>query len=275
MSDASSIRSTTQQTMAVYYMKSVPIMCLLGLFIGFVTVARAQENSPKTDDTKSVLELPVWEKGDYWEYSDGIAMLVTKVVDTNDYGVKLSPEQRITHFKITLPSESAGKSDPEEENWVEKRGFFNQITVSKGKKREQIFRSKNPNAIFGKNAVRNITFLREFTIEDESSKKKENKRHYTSWRVLQNEIEITVPQGTYKNCWILLKQSDSLISSWNGYEKWWYCPEIRNYVRLEYKYGDKTTGARVLIMTNVVIPVDPKAAGVNDKNGVGQNLVGR
>jgi len=35
-------------------------------------------------------------------------------------------------------------------------------------------------------------------------------------------------------------------TGWTGFERWWYAPEARHYVRLEYRYGDQPVGSRVL-----------------------------
>jgi hypothetical protein len=43
----------------------------------------------------------------------------------------------------------------------------------------------------------------------------------------------------------------SLTSNWTGYERWWYAPSVRNYVRMEYKYGESPENARVLLSSMV------------------------
>ena len=39
----------------------------------------------------------------------------------------------------------------------------------------------------------------------------------------------------------------SLKTDWTGYERWWYSPKAKNYVRMEYKYGESPESSRVLM----------------------------
>jgi hypothetical protein len=40
-------------------------------------------------------------------------------------------------------------------------------------------------------------------------------------------------------------------SDWTGFERWWYSPQVQNYVRVEYKYGPEEAGSRVLMRYNL------------------------
>jgi hypothetical protein len=45
----------------------------------------------------------------------------------------------------------------------------------------------------------------------------------------------------------------SLTDDWTGFERWWYSPQVKNYVRMEYQYGS-VTGSRVLTHYTLVAP---------------------
>src|SRR5207248_2444628 len=42
--------------------------------------------------------------------------------------------------------------------------------------------------------------------------------------------------------------------NWTGFERWWYSPEVQQYVRLEYKYGAGDTASRVLMRYHLAEP---------------------
>jgi hypothetical protein len=54
----------------------------------------------------------------------------------------------------------------------------------------------------------------------------------------------------------------SLKSNWTGFERWWYSPEVQQYVRLEYKYGAGETASRVLMRYHLAELREMSPAGV-------------
>ena len=42
-------------------------------------------------------------------------------------------------------------------------------------------------------------------------------------------------------------RSRNAATNWTGFERWWYSPEVRHYVRMEYRYGKHPVSSRVLM----------------------------
>jgi hypothetical protein len=59
---------------------------------------------------------------------------------------------------------------------------------------------------------------------------------------------------------VIVWRTRSLRSDWTGFERWWYSPDVQNYVRMEFKYGSEADGSRVLM--NYRLAVTPVAANL-------------
>lgn len=164
---------------------------------------------------------PQWAVGDTWRYSDGYGM---RVVETRGDAAKF---QRL--------------DDPSQ--WFVMRGVFREETKSRAALRNVVFRSEDPMALFTAPPGRPVVFVREYARNGVTV------RHRTSWTVEGRET-ITVPAGTFDTV-VLVMRTRSLTGNWVGYERWWYSPAIRNYVRLEYKYGEAPESSRVLVSHEV------------------------
>lgn len=164
---------------------------------------------------------PQWQIGDQWQYSDGYGM---RVVEVNGDTARF---QRID----------------DEKQWFVARGPFREQTQSRAAMRQVVFRSEDPARLYTVPWGQAVVHLREYTRNGTLV------RHRTSWMVEGTET-ITVPAGTFDTV-ILVKRTRSMTGNWTGYERWWYAPAIRNYVRLEYKYGEAPDGARVLTAFSV------------------------
>ncbi|MBF0370322.1 MAG: hypothetical protein HQL52_12790 [Magnetococcales bacterium] len=161
---------------------------------------------------------PLWRLGDTWSYSDGYGL---KVTDIDDEGVA-------TLTRTDIP-----------DYWIKRRGLFKTESLSGKNHRQVIFRSTPPDVLFPLESGKVVEFVREFT------RNKQLRKHKTLWRVAGKEI-IEVPAGRFE-CWVLDWHTKSLISEWEGKERWWYVPRIKNFIRLEYRYGDTPAGSRVLM----------------------------
>ncbi len=164
---------------------------------------------------------PHWSVGDTWRYSDGYGMTV---VESNGEAAKF---QRL--------------DDPAQ--WFVMRGLFREETKSRAALRNVVFRSENPMALFGAPAGKPIVFMREYTRNGITV------RHRTSWTTEGRET-VTVPAGTFDTV-VAVMRTRSLTGNWVGYERWWYSPAIRNYVRMEYRYGETPESSRVLVTYSV------------------------
>jgi len=164
---------------------------------------------------------PRWAVGDSWQYSDGYGMRVVEV--TGD----AAKFQRL--------------DDPGQ--WFVMRGLFREQTKSRAALRNVVFRSEDPMALFSAPAGQPIVYMREYTRNGVTV------RHRTSWAVEGRE-SITVPAGTFDTI-VLTMRTRSVTGNWLGYERWWYSPAIRNYVRLEFKYGEAPQSSRVLVSHTV------------------------
>ena len=159
---------------------------------------------------------PAWKVGDTWTYSDGYGLAVAQA----DGG--------ITSFRRT----------DEPEQWFSRKGFLRQDAQSATTVRSVVYRSIPVSAAATLNSGAPLVFTREFTANGKT------RVHSTSW-VVESKERISVPAGDF-DCFVIVMRTRNPETGWTGFERWWYAPEVRNYVRLEYRYGDKPVGSRVL-----------------------------
>jgi hypothetical protein len=163
------------------------------------------------------LPQPDWRIGDSWRYSDGYAIQVVERLNG------------LTKFERL--------DDPRQ--WFVNLGLLRERSQSSSTLREQVFRSEDPERLYSTSALSPIVFIREYLRNGVLV------RHRTSW-LREGTERITVPAGTF-DAQILTMRTRSLTGNWTGYERWWYSPQVRNYVRMEYKYGEAPESARVLV----------------------------
>lgn len=182
-------------------------------------VASVLENpSPTPVATTPVekLEAPSWTVGDEWRYSDGYGFKVETIKDD------------LTRFRRL----------DDAAQWFETRGLFRERSQSSSTLREVVFRSETPDQLYDAAPGEAVVFVREYLSNGRLV------RHRTSW-VVEGRETITVPAGTF-DCFVLVKRSRSLTGTWTGFERIWYSPAAKNYVRMEFKYGEAPDMARVL-----------------------------
>ncbi|CAK0773553.1 hypothetical protein CCP3SC1_60067 [Gammaproteobacteria bacterium] len=167
---------------------------------------------------------PTWRVDDTWRYSDGYELRVSAVQGSD------TTFQRVD----TL------------DEWLVRRGLFKVRSKQGNVYREVIYRTKDPEELFPLAVNKQVVFSEEYLRAGELI------RRNTSWTVEGREI-IQVPAGTF-NCWILVMRTRGVQSDWTGSERWWYSPEVKHYVRLEYRYGTEPAGARVLMSYNLAKP---------------------
>ncbi|MBF8271217.1 MAG: hypothetical protein HW380_322 [Magnetococcales bacterium] len=165
-------------------------------------------------------EPPTWRLGSFWQYSDGYGLQVTE-----------ADGRSATLKRMDRP-----------QDWIKRDGFFTVDSVSNGVRRQVIYRSPNPDQLFPLAVGKNISFVREYLIDNKLHV------HKTSWNVVGRET-IEVPAGKF-DCWVMVWNTRSEKSNWSGYEKWWYSPAVGNYVRLEYRYAKAPDSSRVLVRYN-------------------------
>lgn len=167
---------------------------------------------------------PAWRVGDRWLYSDGYGL----TVETTAKG--LTKFQRL--------------DDPKQ--WHSRRGFLRQDAQSATKRRSVIFRSIAASDATRLDQGRPIVFTREFTSNDRTH------AHSTSW-LFEGADRISVPAGDFE-AYVIVMRTRNPETGWTGFERWWYAPSVRNYVRLEYRYGDMPIGSRVLTDYDLASP---------------------
>mgnify|MGYP000182552420 CR=1 FL=1 len=160
---------------------------------------------------------PRWVRGDRWTYSDGYGLQVVEV------------DGDVTRFRRL--------DDPGQ--WFTRRGFLRQDAQSATAHRQVVFRSIDVVDAQTLRMRRAVVFTREFTSNQQQ------RVHRTSW-ILEGRETITVPAGTF-DTWVIVMRTRNAATNWTGFERWWYSPEIRNYVRLEYRYGKHPVSSRVLM----------------------------
>ncbi|OHC76336.1 MAG: hypothetical protein A3G18_08865 [Rhodospirillales bacterium RIFCSPLOWO2_12_FULL_58_28] len=182
-----------------------------------VMAAPSSDVSPKPAAAITI-PAPQWKVGDSWTYSDGYGMKVTEV---NADGT----------------AEFTRLDDADQ--WFVRRGFFTEESKSRTIYRRVVFRTSDPMDLLTTGINQPVSFVREYMRNDELV------RHRTSW-VIEGREKITVPAGTF-DCWVIVMRTQGLDSNWRGFERWYYNPDARNYIRLEYKYGESPNGSRVLM----------------------------
>jgi hypothetical protein len=169
------------------------------------------------DFSGPVVVAPRWVRGDRWVYSDGYGLQVVGV------------EGDITRFRRL--------DDPGQ--WFTRHGFLRQEAQSSTAHRRVVFRSIDAAEARTLQMRRPVVFTREYTSNQEP------RVHRTSW-ILEGRETITVPAGTF-DTWVIVMRTRNAATNWTGFERWWYSPEVRNYVRLEYRYGKHPVSSRVLM----------------------------
>ena len=212
---------------------------LLGLVMGLCASSSLAISAPVSPATK--VQAPNWTVGSEWYYSDGYALKVTSV------------SSQVTVFdRLDAPGQ-----------WFSRQGFIRKDAASSTATRNSIYRTIPDTAGFTLSAASPLTFQREYLSNGKLLV------HASSWTVEGRET-ITVPAGTF-DCWLIVWRTRSLRSDWTGFERWWYSPQIQNYVRMEFKYGSEPDASRVLMRyhlgsepaaapaSNPVAPIAPLA----------------
>ncbi|MBF0340053.1 MAG: hypothetical protein HQL95_03715 [Magnetococcales bacterium] len=188
---------------------------------------RAEPGAPCKE---ALLEPVQWKVGQWWQYDDGYTLEVEQV----------DAKTGIAHL---IRKDSPGA-------WIERRHFFPQASQdADGTERTTTFTNPDPKEFLNTMNEGNITgkifaYEREYVTRKPGETKGKRQTHMSSWRVL-GKAKVVIPEGTY-SCWILEWKTTNPTTGWMGYEKWYYSPEVGNYVRLEYRYEDQE-GTRVLV----------------------------
>lgn len=180
----------------------------------------------------SVVKAPDWSAGSEWHYSDGYAVKVASV----------SPKGALFQ-RLDAPGQSFMRD-----------GFIRTDSTSATATRKAIYRTVPDNAGLSLSAAKPLTFQREYLNNGKLMV------HASSWTVEGRET-ITVPAGTF-DCWVIVWRTRSLRSDWTGFERWWYSPDVQNYVRMEFKYGSESDGSRVLMNYRLAAASTPVAANL-------------
>ncbi|WP_439816521.1 hypothetical protein [Zavarzinia sp. CC-PAN008] len=159
---------------------------------------------------------PVWKPGSSWQYSDG-------------YGLQVEARSGLlTTFRRL--------DDPGQ--WVTRRGFLREDSQSATTLRKIVFEDLPATSGLVLTAGEPLTYTREYSAAGIVRK------HVTSWSIEGRE-RVKVPAGEF-DCWIIVMRTRNAATGWTGYERWWFSPDVQNYVRMEYRYGTAPPGSRVL-----------------------------
>ncbi len=160
---------------------------------------------------------PAWNKGDWWTYSDGYGLRVTSI-----------DEGTTTFHRTDTPDQ-----------WFTRKGFFRDRSSSATSTRQVIYRTLEPEQMKSLSSNKPLTFQREYLSNGEL------RTHATSWTV-EGKKRITVPAGTF-DTWVIVWRTRNITTNWSGFERWYYAPDVKHYVRMEYRYGTMPTMSRVLM----------------------------
>ena len=214
---------------AARYILTTAMLVALG---GCASIVAPLAPVAKLEAPAAFVPAPHWRVGSSWEYSDG-------------YAIQVAPSQDgATVFqRVDAPGQ-----------WFSMRGFLRQDAGSRSQKRQTIYRTVTPDAGDELSSSQPLTFQREYLSDDKLMV------HATSWSV-EGRQQITVPAGTF-DCWVIVWRARSLKSDWTGFERWWYSPDVQQYVRIEYKYGNGPTASRVLMRYRLAKPEEASAPGI-------------
>lgn len=184
-----------------------------------VTDSRISPVVPEAEIKGPVLSVPApaWRVGDYWRYNDGYGL---EVVGAEGGATRLR--------RLDDPSQ-----------WITRRGFLREAAQSSSTLRQITYRSVPADAGLLLRSDRPLVFTREYTANEETLV------HLTSW-VVEDREQVSVPAGQF-DTYVVVMRTRNATTGWTGFERWWYAPEVGNYVRMEYRYGNQGIGSRVLI----------------------------
>lgn len=227
---ASSVQTaaTAEKAPAAAPVETVPLDAQPAKPVGKATTSKhkAKKVQQKASETTqfisrfapdAAVRAPNWQVGDRWRYNDGYGLRVESIEG-----------DLVTMQRLDDPTQ-----------WMVRRGFLREMSQSATMLRQVTFRSVPADAGMWLSKSRPLVFTREYTS---------NRRtlvHNTSW-VVEGEERITVPAGSF-NTTIIVMRTRNAATGWTGFERWWYAPEVRNYVRMEYRYGKQPIGSRVLV----------------------------
>jgi hypothetical protein len=177
----------------------------------------AKAKPPEAKTPPLSVSAPAWQRGDEWIYTDGYGLRVTGI------------NGNVTIFQRI--------DDPKQ--WFSRFGFLREEAQSRDAFRKVVYRSIPPARGLQLTAGAPLVFTREFLSDDQL------RVHSTSW-VVEGRETITVPAGEF-DCLVIVMRTRSQNSGWTGFERWWYSPKVRHYVRMEYKYGGRKLSSRVLV----------------------------
>lgn len=168
------------------------------------------------------LNAPDYQIGEEWRYNDGYGMRVVEVMG-----------DRAKFQRLDAP-----------EQWHINRGLFREQAKSSTALRTVTFRSDDPTRLYSLPYNQALVFVREYTRNEDVL------RHRTSW-IIEGQETVTVPAGTFRT-FVIVKRTRSLASDWNGFERMWWSPVLKNYVRMEYRYGEMPVQTRSLVSTSLL-----------------------
>lgn len=183
---------------------------------GCVTLQDTGQRRDVIVDAGAQVHAPAWHVGDRWSYSDGYGLEVEAV------------DGELAWFR---------RADAPEQ-WLSRRGFLRQDAQSATTKRSVVFRSIPTSAAQTLALGQPIVFTREFKSNDVT------RIHSTSW-MFEGRERVSVPAGDFE-AYVIVMRTRNPDTGWTGFERWWYAPEVRHYVRMEYRYGEQPVGSRVL-----------------------------
>lgn len=200
------------------------------------------------DQESPVTGGPGWRVGDHWVYDDGYDLMVTNVTG------------ELVRFS----------RQDEKNRWLERRGFLTVASLDGQQERRTLSVSPSPATLFPLTTGKSVIFTKRYLAGDEE------RLHRNVWLVEGKET-ITTPAGTY-DCWVILFTVRSLLTDWQSLERWWYSPEVRHYVRMDYQYGSSPLTSRRLIsfqpgQASYPEKIDHASpqTGARESNGISRN----
>ncbi len=177
---------------------------------------QAGERPAATSELVSV-RAPDWKPGSQWEYSDGYGLKVTRA------------DGPVTTFQRL--------DDPQQ--WVVRRGFLREDAQSATTLRKLLFEDLPAGEGLVLSSRAPLTYRRQYEAGGRQF------THVTSWTVEGRET-VKVPAGEF-DCVVLVMRTRNQSDGWTGFERWWFSPRARMFVRMEYRYGSTPDGSRVLV----------------------------
>jgi hypothetical protein len=189
------------------------------------------------------LEAPKWRPGECWRYDDGYGLQVIAGLLEEEWA-NLDRQGRGETQGLRAKGTTVFQRIDDPRQWQIRKGLFIEASRSDSAYRLTMLRSADPAEIFTLPPRTPVILRHEYRrlpLSGESGSQRQI-RHNQSW-VVEGKAKVSVPAGSFET-WVIVMRVRSVDGGYTGWERWWYSPEAKMPVRMEYEYNAETMGGR-------------------------------